>query len=121
MYDLRTWKRARELTKAIYQVTSTGEFARDFSLRDQIRRASVSIMSNIAEGFERKRDKEFKYFLSLAKGSTGEIKAQLYVALDAKFISKSQFAQLYDLAADIGHLINGLIRYLTKSKAPSCE
>lgn len=119
--DLEAWKKARELTKAIYQITSTGGFARDFCLRDQVRRASVSIMSNIAEGFGRKRDKDFQYFLSLAKGSTGEVKAQIYVALDAGLISGAQFAQLYELATETGRLIGGLIKYLSKSKVQSRE
>ena len=72
--DIEAWKQARELTKFIYQLTSSGEFARDFNLRDQIRRAAVSIMSNIAEGFERGGDKEFCRFLRIAKGSAGEVK-----------------------------------------------
>ena len=113
--DVDAWKVARELTKLIYQVTAAGEFARDFGLRDQIRRAAVSVMSNIAEGFERSGDKEFRQFLSLAKGSAGEVKAQLYVALDARFLSQEQFDQLYSLATETGRLIGGFMRYLTDS------
>ncbi len=79
--DIKAWQKARELVKNIYQATSVGKFARDFVLRDQIRRAAVSIMSNIAEGFEREGNKEFLQFLSLAKGSCGEVRAQLYVAI----------------------------------------
>ena len=78
--DIEAWQRSRALTKSIYKVTSQGTFARDFGLRDQIRKASVSIMSNIAEGFERSGTKEFIQFLATAKGSAGEVRAQLYVA-----------------------------------------
>lgn len=113
--DIEAWKKARELAQAIYKVTAVGEFARDFGLRDQIRRAVVSVMSNIAEGFERGGDKEFRQFLSLAKGSAGEVKAQLYVALDARFLSQEQFEQLYSLATETGRLIGGFMRYLTDS------
>ncbi|MBM4037083.1 MAG: four helix bundle protein, partial [Planctomycetes bacterium] len=77
--DMDAWKKARELTRAIYQLTSAGGFSRDFGLRDQIRRAAVSVMSNIAEGFERGGDKEFHQFLAVAKGSCGELRCQLYV------------------------------------------
>lgn len=82
--DIESWKVAREATRLIYEMSSMGEFNRDFALRDQIRRSSVSMMSNIAEGFERGGDKEFIQFLAIAKGSCGEARAQLYVALDQK-------------------------------------
>jgi four helix bundle protein len=84
--DLIVWQKARELTKNIYRVTKIGEFLKDFGLRDQIRRASVSIMSNIAEGFERGGRSEFHQFLVIAKGSCAELRSQLYVALDAEYI-----------------------------------
>jgi four helix bundle protein len=111
--DLDAWKKARELAKAVYQLTATGGFSRDYGLRDQIRRACVSVMSNIAEGFERGGDREFRQFLAIAKGSTGEVRAQLYVSLDARFIEEGQFRELYDLANDTGRLIGGLMRYLS--------
>jgi four helix bundle protein len=113
--DIEAWKKARELTKSIYRLTSVGEFARDFGLRDQIRRASVSVMSNIAEGFERDGDKEFQQFWAMAKGSAGEVKTQLYVALDADFLSQGDFDSLYALANEISRLTSGLIRYLNNS------
>lgn len=91
-----------------------GEFARDFGLRDQIRRASVSIMSNISEGFERGGAKEFKRFLSIAKGSTGEVKAQLYVARDVGFINQEQFNTLFKLTTEVGKLIGGFMSYLER-------
>ena|SRR5208282_4613966 len=93
--EIESWKKARVLTNEIYQVTSLGGFARDFGLRDQIRRASVSAMSNIAEGFERGGNREFLQFLSNAKGSAGEVRSQLYVALDAGFINQKKFDDLY--------------------------
>jgi len=80
--EIESWKKSRELTKSIYRISLRERFFRDFGLRDQIRRAAVSILSNIAEGFERDGDKEFIQFLSLAKASCGELRAQLYVALD---------------------------------------
>ncbi len=113
--DIDAWKKAREMARLIYRVTTTGQFARDFGLRDQIRRASVSVMSNIAEGFERGGDKEFRQFLAYAKGSAGEFKAQLYVALDAGYLPQEQFERLYVLATETGKLIGGLIRYLRGS------
>jgi len=113
--DIESWKKARLLTHHIYQVTSEGSFSRDFGLRDQIRRASVSAMSNIAEGFERDGNREFIQFLSNAKGSVGEVKSQFYVALDAGFIDQPQFANLYGQADDTGKLIGGFMRYLQES------
>ena len=113
--DIQSWKLARRLTSQIYRVTSTGDFVRDFGLKDQIRRASVSILSNIAEGFERGNDKEFAYFLSLAKGPSGEVRAQLYVALDLGYLSEDIFNELSDCVREIGELLGGFIRYLNQS------
>ena len=113
--DIEAWQKARELTREIYRVTNQGAFAKDFGLRDQIRRASVSIMSNIAEGFGRGGNREFIQFLSMAKGSVSEVQAQLYVAVDAGYLTKDQFQQLYSLSQSTGNLIGGFIRYLTKS------
>ena len=114
--DIEAWQKARELTKAIYSLSNDGQFARDFGLRDQIRRASVSIMSNIAEGFGRGGNKEFIQFLSTAKGSAAEVQAQIYVGLDANHINEEQFKSLYALAQSTGNMIGGLIRYLAKSE-----
>lgn len=113
--DIESWKKARELTSAIYAATLIGGFAKDFGLRDQIRRASVSIMSNIAGGFERDGKTEFRQFLAIAKGSTGEVKSQLYVALDAGFLSRDEFNRLYALADETARLIRGFINYLKSS------
>ena len=113
--DLEAWKIARELTRDIYRVSSNGPFAKDFGLRDQIRRASVSIMSNVAEGFERDGNKEFCNFLAIAKGSAGEVKSQLYVAFDQQYISEAEFKMLYDRATENGRVTAGLINYLRQS------
>lgn len=117
--DIEAWQKARELTRAIYAVSDEGRFSRDFGLRDQIRRAAVSVMSNIAEGFERHGDTEFKRFLAIAKGSAGEAKAQLYVALDAGLINQAQFDSLYAQAAQAGNLIGGFMRYLGSGFRPA--
>lgn len=113
--DIDAWQKARELTKAIYALSNDGQFARDFGLRDQIRRASVSIMSNIAEGFGRGGNKEFMQFLSTAKGSASEVQAQLYVALDAGYINQDQFQKLYSETEATARMIAGLLRYLQNS------
>ncbi len=114
--DIDAWKRARELVKRIYENTAQGAFSRDFGLRDQIRRAAVSVMSNIAEGFERGGNKEFQHFLSVAKGSAGEVKSQLYVALDTGYIDEKGFKHIYQLADETGRLIGGFMRYLSSSE-----
>ena len=114
--DIEAWQLAREMTKMIYAISNDGAFAGDFGLRDQIRRASVSIMSNIAEGFERGGDKEFFQFVSLAKGSSGEVRAQLYVALDAGYIDQQTFSRLSDMATQINRMLAGLMKYLRSSE-----
>ena len=113
--DIEAWQRARELAKQIYKISNDGPFARDFGLRDQIRRAAVSIMSNIAEGFERGSNKEFIQFLYIAKGSGGEVRAQLYVALDQGYIDRKNFTSLNRDAAEISRMISGFITYLSRS------
>ena len=113
--DLDAWKLARHLAREVYRVTSQDRFSRDFDLTKQIRRASVSIMSNIAEGFERDGNKEFCNFLSIGKGSAGEVKSQLYVALDQEYISRDDFDFLYDKANESGRVIAGLSNYLKRS------
>ena len=113
--DIQAWKTARVSTRLIYEASSSGEFNRDFALRDQIRRAAISTMSNIAEGFEREGNKEFVSFLSIAKASCAETRAQLYVALDCGYVSKSQFDQMYAKLEETGRLIGGFMRYLLES------
>ncbi len=113
--EIEIWQKARDLTKMIYEATGAGAFARDYSLRDQIRRAAVSIMSNIAEGFNRGGNKELIQYLAIAKGSTAEVQSQLYVALDQQYIENAVFKDLYGLADQIAAEIFSFIIYLSKS------
>jgi four helix bundle protein len=114
--DIIAWQRARVLTKEIYASTRIGPFAKDYGLKDQIQRASVSTMSNIAEGFERGGDREFIQFLSNSKGSCGEVKSQLYVALDQSYISNAGFGELYAKADEVSRLVGGFMTYLQQSQ-----
>ena len=114
--EIEAWQKARELTGKIYSVSNLGSFCKDFGLRDQIRKAAVSIMSNIAEGFERGGTKEFAQFLSVAKGSSGEVRSQLYVALDQDYIQGEAFEHLFRLTTETSRMIAGLMSYLRKSK-----
>ena len=114
--DLMSWQKARELNRLIYKASKNGNFAKDFGLRDQIRRASVSVMSNIAEGFERGGDKEFVQFLSNAKGSCGEVRCQLYAALDEKYLDETEFKELYERSTEVSRLISGMMTYLQRSE-----
>ena len=113
--DIEAWQTARELTRAVYACSAAGAFARDFGLRDQMRRAAVSIMANIAEGFERGGSAEFSHFLSVAKGSAGEVEAHLYVALHQRYVTQAEFEQLRELAASAKRLIAGFMKYLKRS------
>ena len=114
--DIEAWKMARESTRLIYEMSSNGDFSKDFPLRDQMRRSAISTMSNIAEGFEREGNKEFLSFLSIAKGSCAESRAQLYVALDRCYITKAEFEHLYGKLQETGKLIGGFMRYLAGSE-----
>jgi len=106
--DLIAWQKARMLTREIYKITRHAGFAKDFGLQNQIQRAAVSIMSNIAEGFERYNPNEFHQFLSIAKASCAEVRSQLYVALDVDYLDADQFSSLLDLAKETGRIIGGL-------------
>jgi four helix bundle protein len=106
--DLVAWQKARLLTRAVYGVTRSGPFSRDFGLKDQIRRAAVSIMSNIAEGFERNKPTEFHQYLCIAKGSCAELRSQLYVALDAEHLNQETFDQLITQAQEVARIVGGL-------------
>lgn len=110
--ELEVWKRAKDLTNLIYKYSSDGSFSRDFGLRDQMRRAAVSIMSNIAEGFESQTQALFIKYLSHAKGSAGELRAQLYVAKDQKYISEENFAEMFSLAEICSKQLARFIQYL---------
>ncbi|HWW00264.1 MAG TPA: four helix bundle protein [Candidatus Acidoferrum sp.] len=113
--DIIAWQRARTLTKEIYASTKAGQFARDYGLKDQIQRASVSTMANIAEGYERDGDKEFLQFLSNSKGSCGEVRSHLYVALDQGYLTQTSFSSLFDQAAEVSRLLSGFMNYLRQS------
>jgi four helix bundle protein len=106
--DLIAWQKARELTRAIYRVTRHGGFAKDFGLSGQVQRASVSIMSNIAEGFERGSRGEFHQFLSTAKASCAEVRSTLYVALDVGYLNEADFNQLMAQAGEVARITGGL-------------
>ena len=117
--ELAAWKKARELANAVYALTNVTPLAKDFGLRDQLRRASVSVLSNIAEGFERDTTPDFIHFLFMAKGSAGEIRAQLYIALDQNLISKEQFNTVSATARQASGIISKLITYLKNRQPPS--
>ena len=110
--EIEAWKRARRLVQEIYEISNEGSFCKDFGLRDQTRKAAVSILSNIAEGFERGGSGEFQQFLSVAKGSTGEVRAQLYVALDQGYINQETFERLVSRTNEIAGMISKLMSYL---------
>ncbi len=110
--DIEGWKLARQVTNRIYDVSATGAFSRDFTLVNQIRRASISILSNIAEGFERDGNKEFLQFLSIAKGSCGEVRSQLYIASDRGYIDESTFNEIGTMLIETSRTISGLMKYL---------
>ena len=114
--DLEAWKKAREITRNIYEISKQDKFSRDFALCNQIRRAAISILSNIAEGFERNGDKEFLQFLSIAKASCAEVYAQLYVALDQNYIDDKKFEDISKDLEETGRIISGLVKYLQQSK-----
>ncbi len=112
--DMEMWKQARQLTNLIYDMSGKGAFARDFGLRDQMRRSAVSIMSNIAEGFESHTQQMFIRYLGIAKASAGELRSQLYIAVDQKYIDQKEFEVILSLAEQSGRQIEGFIRYLEK-------
>ncbi len=114
--DLEVWKTARELTNRIYKITANGSLSKDYGLRDQIRRAAVSVMSNIAEGYERGGNQELIQFLSIAKGSSGEVRSQLYVAMDQEYIDKRKSELLIDAFKKLSIMINNFMEYLKGSR-----
>lgn len=112
--DLQVWQKARELIREIYKTSADGRLSKDFGLRDQLCRAAVSTMSNVAEGFARRSDKDFAHFLDIAKGSAIEVQSLLYVALDVGYIDQPKFERLYKLADEAISLIVGFSSYLRK-------
>lgn len=114
--DILAWQKGRVLTKEIYKATETPKFSKDFALKDQIRRAAISITSNIAEGFGRNGNREFLQFLSIAKASASELRSQLYLALDLTYITEEEFNLLNNLAIETGKIISGFMNYIKQSE-----
>ena len=112
--DIEAWQTARELTRQVYEMTRQGEFARDFGLSSQMQRASVSIMSNIAEGFESHTNTLFKDYLGRAKASSGELRAQIYIAKDIGYLDEDEFSQLYELCDKCSRQISRFMLYLQR-------
>ena len=110
--EIEAWQTARELTKLIYSLTEDGKFSRDFGLKDQIRRASVSVMSNISEGFESQTQAQFIRYLGLAKASAGEVRSQLYVSSDLDYFAPEQFTKAFAMAEKASRQIARFISYL---------
>lgn len=110
--EIEAWQTARELTKLIYSLTEEGKFSRDFGLKDQIHRASVSVMSNISEGFESQTQAQFIRYLGLAKASAGEVRSQLYVSRDLDYITQEQFTKAFAMAEKSSRQIARFIAYL---------
>jgi four helix bundle protein len=107
--DIISWQKSKQLTLYIYRAFKNN---RESSFRDQIRRATVSISNNIAEGFERKSNKEFRKFLYIAKGSSAEVRSMAYIALDLEYITQEGFQKIYDSTLEISKLLSGLIKTL---------
>lgn len=114
--EIEVWQKARVLTSEIYSVSKKGAFAKDFELRGQIRSASISVMSNIAEGFDRNGTAEFIQFLAIAKGSVAEVASQLFVAKDQNYVTAEEFDKLIALTTETGRKIGALMNYLRRSR-----
>ena len=114
--DLIAWQKARELTRLIYETTQKEKFSRDYGLSGQIQRSAVSVMSNIAEGFDRGARGEFHQFLVIAKGSCAELRSQLYVSLDAGYLTQEEFDNLNLLAAEVARIVGGLRSAVAKQR-----
>ena len=110
--EIKAWQQAKDLVITVYQASENGQFAKDYSLRDQIRRAAVSVMSNIAEGFERGSDKDFQRFLYMAKGSAGEVRSHLFVAKELGYLTPEEFGILRSKSEDVSKSLSGFITYL---------
>jgi four helix bundle protein len=116
--DLVAWQKSRELAKAIYLATRSDRFAKDFGLSNQIQRATVSIMSNIAEGFERTNPSEFHHFLVIAKASCAEVRSQLYLALDIGYLNQHEFNELLSQTQEVSRIVGGLRASIDRQRKP---
>jgi len=112
---IKAWRMAKDLVMTVYQITGKGKFVHDFGLRDQIRRAAISAMSNIAEGFERGSNAEFCRFLRIAKGSCGEVRSQLYVAQELEYVDRQEFISSKTQAEELSRALSGFISYLVRA------
>jgi len=112
--EIQVWQKAREITKKIYLLSSSEELAKDFGLKDQMRRAGISVMANIAEGHGRRTRVEFANFLNIARGSAVELQSHLYVALDLQYIDQSEFDDLYSMLEEVSKMTVSLAQYLRK-------
>jgi len=110
--EIEAWKTARDLTRLVYELTEQGKFAKDFGLRNQIQRGSVSVMSNIAEGFESRTQSQFLDYLGRAKASAGEVRSQLYVAIDLGYVSHDQFKKVFELVDKSSRQLARFMDYL---------
>ena len=111
--EIVAWQKGKELVKLVYELTKKSPFSKDFGLIDQVRRAAISIPSNIAEGFDRQTNNEFRQFLFIAKGSTAELRTQISIAHDLGYISEEECKQVYDLSVQISKMLTKLTQYLT--------
>lgn len=114
--DLGVWQEARKLVREVYILTKDEEFSKDWALRDQVRRAAISIMANIAEGFGRRSNREFMLFLNYASGSAVELKSHFYLALDIEYVTKGEFDKIIEILDSTAKQINGFRKYLKKSE-----
>ena len=114
--DIEAWQLGRELKRRVYACSKVGEFTKDFALKDQIRRAAISVTANVAEGFEREGNREFIQFLSTSKGSCGELQDHLYTALDESYITQTQFDALYQQASEVGRKLGAFMNYLQRTE-----
>jgi four helix bundle protein len=115
--DLIAWQKARDLARKVYEVTKQGSFSKDFGLSGQIQRAAVSVMSNVAEGFERGGRAEFHQFLSVAKASCAEVRSHLYLAFDIGYLRQNEFHELLDIAKEVTRIIGGLRAAVERQKS----
>ena len=117
--EIVAWQKAKELVREVYLISGNGKFSRDFGLKDQICRAAVAAMSNIAEGFGRKSGRDFAHFLDIARGSALEVQSLLHVARDLNYVNDSDFERLYNLAEQTISLIAGFTTYLRRGPTPN--
>lgn len=114
--ELEIWKISISIVKEIYDITAIGKFSKDFGLKDQIRRAAVSISSNIVEGFEKRSNNEFRRFLLISKGSAAEVRNQLFIALAIEYITQKDFDKIDKILIELGGKIGSFVNYLEKTK-----